>query len=120
MINAVLALAVTMAPLATRTFTKPCERGSPRLALTLGVLPRGVEIVVYGEDGTLIGTAAPFALRPGTAAGRYQLALPHDRFRDGAIVLRLAARQYGAPERTPTAEEVREAAVLCVPAPAQP
>lgn len=107
------------APLATRTFTKPCEQGAPRLKLTLGPLARGVEIEVRTEDGTLIGTAAPFALRDGAAAGTYQLSLPRDLFRGDQIVLRLAARQYGVPDRTPTADEVKDAAVLCVPAPQQ-
>jgi len=104
------------APLPTRTFTHPCGRGAAHLALTLGALPRGVEIVVYARDGALIGTAAPFALRPGTAAGGYRIALPQAAFHDGRIVLRLAAKQYGVPERAPSPDEVKAAAVVCTPA----
>lgn len=105
------------APLPARSFARPCEHGAARLTLELGPLPRGVEIVVYGEDGRLIGTAAPFALRGGQSAGTFQFVLPEALFRDGAIALRLAAKQYGVPERAPTALELRRASVVCAPMP---
>ncbi len=105
------------AMLPARTFERPCAIGAARLRLTLGALPRGVEIVVYTQNGKLIGTAAPFALRAGQRAGIHQLPLPEALFRDGRVTLRLSAKQYGRPERAPTVDEVEDAAVLCVPAP---
>lgn len=103
------------APLPTRTLMRPCEHGAARLKLQLGALPRGVEVVVYSQTGALIGTAAPFALRGGQDAGTYQFALPPELFRDGRITLRLSAKQFGVPERAPTAKEVKDATVICVP-----
>lgn len=105
------------APLLTKTLVRPCDRGSARLKLQLGALPRGVEVVVTSETGALIGTAAPFALRSGQAAGTYAFALPTSLFRDGRITLRLSAKQYGVPERAPSPDEVKQVEVVCVPAP---
>jgi hypothetical protein len=98
-----------------RTLVRPCESGTARLKLHLGALPRGVEVVIHAEDGRLIGTAAPFALRGGQDAGIYQFALPSALFRSGRIRLRLSAKQFGVPERAPTPAEVKDAAVICLP-----
>ena len=110
---AALAVASQAAPLPLRTLTRPCEGGAARLKLQLGRLARGVEVVVYSEDGRLIGTAAPFALRSGQEAGTYQFALPEALFRNGRIGLRLSAKQYGVAERAPTSTEVKDIAVIC-------
>jgi hypothetical protein len=102
---------------ALRTLTRPCERGTARLKLDVGPLPRGVEIVAYDENGALIGTAAPFGMSSAAAGGIYQLSLPPALFHGDKIAVRLAAKQYGVPERAPTADEVRQASVACVPPP---
>ncbi len=100
-----------------RTLTRPCERGSARLKLEIGALPRGVEIVVYSKDGALIGTAAPFGMSSAAAGGIYQLALPQGLFDGKRIAVRLSAKQYGVPERAPSPGEVKSASVACVPVP---
>ena len=108
-------LSAGAAPLPLRTLARPCTGGTARLELALGVLPRGVEIVVYTKDGKLVGTAAPFALRAGQRAGSYRFRLRDELFRGNRVALRLAAKQYGAAERAPTAEEVTDAKIVCPP-----
>jgi hypothetical protein len=108
-------LSAGAAPLPLRTLARTCAGGTTRIELTLGVLPRGVEIVVYTEDGKLIGTAAPFALRAGQRAGTYRFRLREELFRGDRVAFRLAAKQYGAAERAPTADEVTDMKVVCEP-----
>ncbi|HWA90832.1 MAG TPA: hypothetical protein VG889_12405 [Rhizomicrobium sp.] len=108
-----LSLAATLSagatPLPLRSLERVCA-GKARLQLTLGPLPRGVEIVAYAQDGRLIGTAAPFALRAGQRAGTFSFPLRDGR---GPVAVRLAAKQYGAAERAPSPAEVIEAKVVC-------
>lgn len=102
------------------TLTRPCAHGTSRLKLEVGALPRGVEIVAYDETGALIGTAAPFGMNSAAAGGIYLLYLPPALFHGDKIAVRLAAKQYGVPERAPTANELKQASVSCSPPPQPP
>lgn len=105
-------------PARTETLALPCalDGNTVRLRLRLGRLARGTEISVRSESGEPIGTASPYGLLKGQEAGTYDLRLRPGLFRDGRITVRLSARHFAKPLRAPSADEVREVKIFCVPA----
>ena len=77
------------------------------VAVEVGVIQRGQEILVSTTSGLVIGTVSPFGIRAGQEAGAYVLPVPAEAVRDGRLSLRLRITRFDGPPRAPTAQEVK-------------
>ena len=68
------------------------------LQVTLGAVPKGTEVIVYGATGELLGSASPFGRN---TAGTYQVPVPK-----GTRDVRRVVRRFGTPPHAPSAREV--------------
>jgi hypothetical protein len=85
------------------------------LQVHAGVLPRGAEILISTDDGTLVGTVSPLIIPYGEDAGTYTVPLPDTAITNGRVQLRLVVEVPGAPARAPKSGEVQSVGLMYVP-----
>lgn len=94
------------------TLPRPVAAGERiLLEVELGALGAGEEIVLRTPDGQLIGTASPYGIRPGHAAGTYVVPVPPEvasrRSVRQQLSIRVLVERAGAAARPARADEVR-------------
>ena len=85
------------------------------LSVRLGVLQRGWRVLVWSDDGQLLGAIAPFAIPPGDPAGTYTMPLPEHAVRGGRVVVRLVVEVMEHVTRAPMYSEVEDVQLVYVP-----
>ena len=93
----------------------PAEQEAVWLSVRVGVLQRGARVVVFSDDGKLLGAISPFAIVPGKEAGTYTIPLPENSVRDGRVVVRLVVEDREHPTRPATGSEVEDVELVYVP-----
>ena len=92
----------------------PAAQEAVWLNVRVGVLPRGLRILVLSDDGKLLGAISPFAIVPGKEAGTYTIPLPDDAVQQGHVTVRLVVEERGV-TRPPTGSEVEDVGLVYVP-----
>jgi hypothetical protein len=83
--------------------------------ITVGVLPRNARIVVRLGNGEIVGTVAPYGVRPNQKAGVYTIPIPTKAAVNGKMSLRLEVEEKSAAiARAPTQAEVEDARLAFV------
>jgi len=80
------------------------------LVITVGVIPRGAEVVITTASGQLLGAISPYGIRAGNEAGTYSLPLPANAIRRKRVSL-LVSIHGGDRSRAPTKKEVKRVRV---------
>jgi hypothetical protein len=84
--------------------------------ISVGVLPRNTRIVVRLGNGEIVGTVAPYGVRPNQKAGVYTIRIPTNAAVNGKVSLRLEVEEKSAvTARAPTPAEVEDARLTFVP-----
>ena len=105
--NGALILELPRSPAADETV---CVR------ISVGVLPRNARIVVRLDNGEIVGTVAPYGVRPNQKAGVYTIPIPTSAAVNGKVSLHLEVEQKSvATTRAPTQAEVEDARLAFVP-----
>ena len=109
-------------PLTTMQLAIP--RGDPGKALvllvTVGALPRGARVDIYGPHNELLGTASPFGLQAARAGGTYRIPLPSEFTAADAVTVSSQLTDAAGLKRKPTPDELRRITVLREVYPASP
>jgi hypothetical protein len=92
----------------------PAAQEAAWLSVRVGVLPRGLRILVLSDDGKLLGSISPFAIAPGKEAGTYTIPLPDDAVKEGQVAVRLVVEERGV-TRSPTGSEVEDVGLVYAP-----
>jgi hypothetical protein len=88
---------------------QPAAGEAASLRVAAGVLPQGSRVLVRLADGELLGTIAPFGIRPGEKAGAYTIPLPERAVRGGTVTLHLTLELPDGASRSPTEKEIEGA-----------
>jgi hypothetical protein len=84
--------------------------------ISVGVLPRNARIVVRLDNGEIVGTVAPYGVRPNQKVGVYTIPIPTNAVLKGKVSLRLEVEEKSAATtRAPTQAEVEDAKLAFVP-----
>ena len=92
----------------------PAAQEAVWLSVRVGVLPRGLRILVLSDDGQLLGVISPFAIVPGKETGTYTIPLPDNAVHQGHVTVRLLVEERGV-TRSPTGSEVEDVGLVYVP-----
>ena len=93
----------------------PAAQEAVWLSVRVGVLERGVRILVLSDDGTLLGAISPFAISPGKEAGTYTIPLPENAVSQGRVAVRLVVEDREHVTRPATGGEVEDVGLVYVP-----
>ena len=93
----------------------PAAQEAVWLSVRLGVLQRGWRVLVFSDDGQLLGAISPFAIPAGHKAGTYTLPLPENAVRRGRIAVRLVVEVMENVTRAPARSEVEDVRLVYVP-----
>jgi hypothetical protein len=93
----------------------PAAQEAVWLSVRVGVLRRGARVLVFSDEGTLLGAISPFAIPPGKEAGTYTIPLPENAVRDGRVVVRLVVEEREHAARPATGGEVEDVGLVYVP-----
>ena len=106
----------TAAPTTVLTLPRPpAAQEAVWLSVRVGVLQRGARVLVFSDEGTLLGAISPFAIPPGHEAGTYTIPLPENAVRDGRVVVRLVVEDRKHAARPATGGEVEDVGLVYVP-----
>ena len=83
-----------------------------QLRVAVGAVPAAAKVVVRSTAGRIIGTVAPFGIRPGQKAGAYSIPVPSRLMAGEKVTLRFEVVEKGAAPRPPTRAELEDARLI--------
>lgn len=94
----------------------PARHEAVWLRVVAGKLPPGARLIVRTSDREIVGSVAPFGVRPGQEAGVYTIPLPESAVANGKLSLSIELEDRAARAvRAPTPQEVKELSLVLVP-----